>query len=38
MTIKKDGKEYTVRENKTSWTVTSASDRVTFNVNAPKDE
>lgn len=36
MTIEKDGKVYTVRENKASWTVSKAEDRVTVSVNVPK--
>lgn len=36
MKIEKDGKIYTVRENKASWTVSTAAERVTVSVNVSK--
>lgn len=36
MTIEKNGKVYTVRENAKSWTVTKAAERVTINANVSK--
>ena len=37
MTIEKNGKVYTVRENKNSWTVARAAGRVSVSYNVPKD-
>lgn len=37
MIISKNGKDFTVKENKKSWTVSAESDRVTVSVNVPKD-
>ena len=37
MTIEKNGKIYTAKENKASWTVSAAADRVTVSVKVPKD-
>lgn len=36
MTIKKNGKAYTVRENKASWTVSLSAGRVSVSYNVPK--
>lgn len=36
MTIKKNGKVYTVRENKASWTVSKGEGRVSVSYNVPK--
>lgn len=38
MTIEKNGKIYTAKENKASWTVSAAADRVTVSVKVPKDD
>lgn len=37
MTIEKNGKVFTVRENKNSWTVARAAGRVSVSYNVPKD-
>ena len=36
MTVTKQGKIYTVRENKASWTVERSVERVTMSFNVPK--
>lgn len=36
MTIEKDGKIYTVRENKASWTVSTKAERVDISANVSK--
>lgn len=36
MTIEKDGKIYAVRENKASWTVSKAAERVTVSAKISK--
>lgn len=36
MIIKKNGKIYTVKENKTSWTVSTTIGRVDVTYNVPK--
>lgn len=38
MTIKKNGKVYTVRENKNSWTVSTKFGRVSLVYNVPKTD
>ena len=38
MFIKKNGKTYSVKENKQSWTVSIVNDRVTVSVNVPKED
>lgn len=37
MTIEKNGKVFTVRENKNSWTVVRAEGRVSVSCNVPKE-
>lgn len=36
MTIEKNGKIYTVRENKASWTVSTKAERVDITANVSK--
>lgn len=36
MIIEKNGKIYTAKENKTSWTVSTAAGRVDITYNVPK--
>lgn len=36
MTIRKNGKTYTAKENKTSWTVSTTIGRVDVSYNVPK--
>lgn len=38
MKIEKNGKIYTAKENKTSWTVSTAIGRVDVSYNVPKDD
>ena len=37
MTIEKNGKVFTVRENKNSWTVVRTEGRVSVSYNVPKE-
>ena len=38
MTIEKNGKIYTTKENKASWTVSTTIGRVDVAYNVPKDD
>lgn len=38
MTIEKNGKIYTAKENKESWTVSTKIGRVDVSYNVPKDD
>lgn len=38
MIIEKNGKIYTIRENKTSWTISTTIGRVDVSYNVPKSD